>query len=99
MKRLVTVEEVRETYFAGKRRIAVPEDAIITPGAHDLMYAFNMELARDGEPACKAPVVDPPGSQRDTVKGIVEGVMAGMSEGDKKRVIDAVIEQLALQSR
>ncbi|MGE5483418.1 MAG: hypothetical protein ACM3X4_00175 [Ignavibacteriales bacterium] len=93
MKRLVTVEEVRDTYFAGKRRIVVPEDAIITPGARDLMYAFNMELAH-GEPAA-----DPPGNQCDTVKGIVESVMAGRSAGDKKRVIEAVMEQLAGRSK
>lgn len=92
MKRLVTAEEVRNVYFAGKHEICVPEDVIVTPGAQDLMYAFNIRLVR-GEPAAAA---EP--SQCDVVARVVDSVMAGHPGDQKQKVIEAVMKQLAGRS-
>lgn len=95
MKRLVTAEEIRNMYFSNVRELYLPEGAIITPGARDLIYAFNIRVTY-GEPpkedcGCAAPAED----ESSLVAKVVESVMAGKSEEDKKKVVAAVLERLS----
>lgn len=104
MKRLVTTEEIRNLYFSNVRELYLPEGAIITPGARDLIHAFNIKVIY-GEPpvsqACTCADEQPKAQaerQEDLasmVARVVESVMAGKPEECKQRVISAVLERLS----
>ncbi|HHV79494.1 MAG TPA: hypothetical protein GXX40_07800 [Firmicutes bacterium] len=96
MKRLVTAEEIRNMYFSNARELYLPEGAIITPGARDLIYAFNIKVIY-GEPpgaGCGCAPSSKDQASSEIVTKVVESVMSGRSEEDKKRVVAAVLEKL-----
>ncbi|NPV71352.1 MAG: hypothetical protein HPY55_12020 [Firmicutes bacterium] len=103
MKRLVTANEIRDMYFAGQKHLVLPEGAIITPGAKDLIYAFNIEVAY-GEPggaesADSGPAAASGDNLVTAVARVVDSVLAGASPGDRQRVVEAVIDQLSGRTR
>lgn len=88
-RRLVTPQEILSLHYQGVHCLEVPPDAIITPGARDLIMALGFHI-RHGPPAPE------PGQQSlgDRVRGIVAEFAPGLTGEQQEQVVQAVLAEL-----
>lgn len=103
-RRLVTPQEILTLHYQGIHSLTVPQDAIITPGAADLILALSFKLTRSPEePAETVRAESPPGdcaaepeppAVADLVRRLVQDVAPHLSETLREQVICAVIDEI-----
>jgi len=89
-RRLVTPQEILSLHYQGVHCLEVPPDAIITPGARDLMMALGFHI-RHGPPPPPEPREESVG---DRVRGIVAELAPGLPAEQREQVVRAVLAEL-----
>ncbi len=107
-RRLVTPQEILSLHYQGVHCLEIPPDAIITPGARDLIMALDFRIAH-GPPSsaaaggsAEATVCGQTSEQVcdglcDQVRGLVEELAPQLTPEQREQVIRAVLAELGEQ--
>ncbi len=96
-RRLVTPKEVLDLHYAGVYHLRLPPDAIITPGAKDLLVALSFQVEEVVE---SVPEPVPEAGEADrAVREVVEAMTPGLAPDLRERVFQAVLQELAERMR
>ena len=103
-RRLVTRQEILSLHYQGVHCLEIPPDAIITPGARDLIMALDFRIQRGSAPC--APAGDPAAASADAgacdrvedqLRRLVEELAPQLTPEQREQVICAVRNQLSKQ--